>query len=47
MREKYKDAFNDYKRAVKLGAATAQRGLQGVIKMLEQSGEASWVRQNR
>jgi hypothetical protein len=47
MREKYKEAFSDYKAAVKLGYPAAQRGYQGMIKMIEQSGEGAWVRQNR
>lgn len=47
MREKYKEAFQDYKQCLALDSPGAQRQLQGVIKMLEQSGEGAWVRKNR
>ena len=47
MREKYKDAFADYKAAVKIGVPNAMTSLTQVISTLEQFGEGSWVRKNR
>lgn len=47
MRERYKDAFLDYLAATKIGTSGAQKRLQQVSKILEQSGESAWVRKQR
>eukprot|EP00041_Stephanoeca_diplocostata_P004586 m.47350 g.47350 ORF g.47350 m.47350 type:complete len:384 (+) comp15214_c0_seq3:874-2025(+) len=50
-REKLKDAFSSYQDCILLGThehvSAAKVGLQEVIRMLNQEGSSSWVRQNR
>eukprot|EP00038_Savillea_parva_P029446 m.71210 g.71210 ORF g.71210 m.71210 type:complete len:459 (-) comp8693_c0_seq1:205-1581(-) len=49
-REKFRDSFTDFQACVLLKASneqTARSGLREVVKLLEQTGDGSWVRQNR
>lgn len=50
-REKMQGAFHSYQNCILLGqhehVAAAKVGLQEVIRMLNQEGSGSWVRQNR